>query len=165
MDREGSTEEALGADAFPIGRAPDGPLAHATWRTHFVLSGVRCSIEDVAAAQRNPRSIVGYLNLAGRSYVVLRDVQEGSGAAWPCAPPPAARPSLAIAPLADLLTARELQIAELIAVGRCNKEIARSLGVSVWTVSTHMRRIFSKLDVRSRTAVAARVLVGRTVSD
>jgi DNA-binding CsgD family transcriptional regulator len=56
----------------------------------------------------------------------------------------------------DVLTKRELQIVTLVAAGRVNKEIAVKLGISEWTVSTHMRRIFAKLGVDSRAAMVYR---------
>lgn len=56
----------------------------------------------------------------------------------------------------DLLTARELQIATLVAIGKPNKKIASQLRISEWTVATHLRRIFAKLGVRSRAAMVFR---------
>jgi DNA-binding CsgD family transcriptional regulator len=53
------------------------------------------------------------------------------------------------------LSPRELQIARLVADGATNRTIARSLEISLWTVSTHMRRIFAKLDVCSRAEMVA----------
>lgn len=50
----------------------------------------------------------------------------------------------------DLLTKRELQIILLVANGKINKQIADHLKISEWTVSTHLRRIFAKLRVKSR---------------
>jgi len=52
-----------------------------------------------------------------------------------------------------LLTGRELQIANLVASGKVNKQIASELHISEWTVSTHLRRIFAKLGVSSRAAM------------
>jgi DNA-binding NarL/FixJ family response regulator len=52
-----------------------------------------------------------------------------------------------------LLTERELQIATLVALGKVNKQIAKELQISEWTVSTHLRRIFAKLGVSSRAAM------------
>jgi DNA-binding NarL/FixJ family response regulator len=49
------------------------------------------------------------------------------------------------------LTKREAQILELLAQGLANKEIADRLGVSVETVHVHLRRVYDKLHVRSRT--------------
>lgn len=53
------------------------------------------------------------------------------------------------------LSPRELQIARLVADGSTNRAIASSLEISPWTVSTHMRRIFAKLDVTSRAEMVA----------
>ena len=52
------------------------------------------------------------------------------------------------------LTGRELEIARLVARRRTNKEIARALGISARTVSTHLSNIFQKLEVDSRGALA-----------
>ena len=56
------------------------------------------------------------------------------------------------------LSPRELAIAQLIAKGLPNKCIGEILEISQWTVATHLRRIFVKLDVTSRAAMVARVL-------
>jgi DNA-binding CsgD family transcriptional regulator len=49
------------------------------------------------------------------------------------------------------LTARELQILQLIAHGLSNREIASELFVSENTVKTHSSRVFDKLSARRRT--------------
>jgi DNA-binding CsgD family transcriptional regulator len=54
------------------------------------------------------------------------------------------------------LTGRELQIATLVAAGDANKSIARKLRISEWTVSTHLRRIYAKLNVDKRAAMVYR---------
>jgi DNA-binding CsgD family transcriptional regulator len=56
----------------------------------------------------------------------------------------------------ELLTARELEIATLIAKGRGNKQIAVELQISEWTVGTHLRRIFEKLGVDTRAAMVTK---------
>jgi DNA-binding CsgD family transcriptional regulator len=61
--------------------------------------------------------------------------------------------SIAHAPLSP----RELTIARLIAKGLPNKSISDILEISPWTVATHLRRIFVKLDVTSRAAMVARL--------
>jgi DNA-binding CsgD family transcriptional regulator len=53
----------------------------------------------------------------------------------------------------ELLTNRERQIVQLVALGQPNKRIAKQLQISEWTVSTHLRRIFAKLGVDSRAAM------------
>lgn len=55
------------------------------------------------------------------------------------------------------LSPRELAIARLIAKGLPNKTIGAILEISPWTVATHLRRIFTKLDVTSRAAMVAKL--------
>jgi LuxR family maltose regulon positive regulatory protein len=58
--------------------------------------------------------------------------------------------------LVDPLTDREQEVLRLLAVGLSNREIALELSISTNTVKTHVRRIYSKLDVSNRTQAAAR---------
>lgn len=55
------------------------------------------------------------------------------------------------APAASALSAREIEVLELVARGRSNKEIARLLHLSEATVKTHLVHSFSKLGVEDRT--------------
>jgi ATP/maltotriose-dependent transcriptional regulator MalT len=52
------------------------------------------------------------------------------------------------------LTPREVEVLRLVAAGLSNPQIAQQLVVSARTVEAHLRSIFSKLDVTSRTAAA-----------
>ncbi|MEV4706880.1 LuxR C-terminal-related transcriptional regulator [Actinoplanes sp. NPDC049316] len=56
------------------------------------------------------------------------------------------------------LSPREREVARMVAGGHTNQAIADLLGISAWTVSTHLRRIFGKLGVNSRAAMVARIL-------
>ena len=56
------------------------------------------------------------------------------------------------------LSPREHEIAYMVGRGLPNKTIAANLGISSWTVSTHLRRIFAKLGVASRAAMVARLI-------
>ena len=56
------------------------------------------------------------------------------------------------------LSPREQEIVRLVAKGYPNKVIAKVLDISPWTVSTHLRRVFTKLKVGSRAEMVARVL-------
>jgi RNA polymerase sigma factor (sigma-70 family) len=60
-------------------------------------------------------------------------------------------------PTVSALTPREREIARMVGDGFTNKEIASVLEISSWTVSTHLRRIFGKLDVGTRAAMVARL--------
>ncbi|MDX6469463.1 MAG: hypothetical protein QOF75_1266 [Gaiellaceae bacterium] len=56
------------------------------------------------------------------------------------------------------LSAREQEIARMVALGYTNKAIAAVLEISTWTVGTHLRRLYGKLGVHSRSAMVAHLL-------
>ncbi len=56
---------------------------------------------------------------------------------------------------ADSLTASERRVAELAATGRTNREIAQSLFITAKTVENHLGRVYNKLDIASRDALAS----------
>jgi DNA-binding CsgD family transcriptional regulator len=56
------------------------------------------------------------------------------------------------------LSPREVEIARMVAEGYPNKIIADVLDISLWTVGTHLRRIFAKLGVGSRAAMVTRLI-------
>ena len=49
----------------------------------------------------------------------------------------------------DALTAREIQVVQMVADGRLNKQIARRLDVSLRTVETYRRQVLDKIGARS----------------
>jgi DNA-binding NarL/FixJ family response regulator len=51
------------------------------------------------------------------------------------------------------LTAREHEVLDLLIVGKSYKDIAQHLGVSVDTVRSHVRKVYDKLHIHSRTEV------------
>jgi DNA-binding NarL/FixJ family response regulator len=53
-------------------------------------------------------------------------------------------------------TAMNSPIATLVAQGLVNKQVADRLHISEWTVCTHLRRIYSKLGVSTRSAMVFR---------
>jgi DNA-binding CsgD family transcriptional regulator len=78
--------------------------------------------------------------------VLLDVVVEGVRYLLMHAPEPAARAMAALSP-------REREIARMVSLGHTNKTIADVLEISLWTVSTHLRRIFAKLNVSTRAAM------------
>ncbi len=79
-----------------------------------------------------------------------------------CPPPSASLPDRRPVPLATetpvRLTAREREVALLVARGYTNRRIAEELVLTVGTAAIHVERIRSKLGVRSRTGVAVWVV-------
>ena len=79
-------------------------------------------------------------------------------------------PSIAIAPGGEKaqglvgtggdqhLSPRQLEVLTMVATGASNKHIARALNVEEVTVKSHVKAIFRKLGVRSRTEAARHVL-------
>jgi DNA-binding NarL/FixJ family response regulator len=57
-------------------------------------------------------------------------------------------------PLRRELTFRESQIVELVALGKANKEIAHHLLLTEGTIKEYLNRIFRKVEVPNRTALA-----------
>jgi DNA-binding NarL/FixJ family response regulator len=71
--------------------------------------------------------------------------------AAPAPPPPGPFSGLS-------LTAREREVLRLVAAGQSDRAIARALGISWRTATTHLTHILTKLGVDNRTAAAARAV-------
>jgi DNA-binding CsgD family transcriptional regulator len=57
----------------------------------------------------------------------------------------------------DGLTPAERRVADLVAAGRTNREVAAALFLGERTIASHLTRIYAKLGVRSRTELARRL--------
>ena len=55
------------------------------------------------------------------------------------------------------LTPTEARIADLVAAGRTNKEVAAELFLSVKTIESNLSRVYEKLGLRSRSELVARL--------
>jgi len=69
--------------------------------------------------------------------------------------PPQLAAKLAERVSGEALSPREIDVLQRMAVGKSNKEIGAELFISEGTVKTHIKSIFSKLDVVSRTEAVA----------
>jgi predicted ATPase/DNA-binding NarL/FixJ family response regulator len=86
---------------------------------------------------------------AGRTMPAQQAADLAMAVAWGAAPSDPDRPQ--VVPL----TPRERQVAALVATGRTNRQIGRTLGISEKTAEVHLHHVMSKLDARSRAEVAA----------
>ena len=59
-------------------------------------------------------------------------------------------------PLVEPLSPRELEVLRLMATGKSNADVARTLVIAISTVKTHTNSIFGKLQATSRTQAIAR---------
>jgi DNA-binding NarL/FixJ family response regulator len=62
------------------------------------------------------------------------------------------------APAEENLSAREIEVLQLVAKGASNKEIGKSLHISTATVKTHLIHIYGKLGVDDRTVAVTKAL-------
>ncbi len=86
----------------------------------------------------------------------IRAAARGEGA---LAPTVAARLMTRMrAPAQEKLSAREIEVLQLVATGASNKEIGKSLHISTATVKTHLIHIFGKLGVDDRLAAVTTAL-------
>jgi len=170
-------------DMTVVAEASDGHEAVALWKTRRPdvvlmdlrmpgLSGVN-AIYELRAADPHVRVIIlttfdGDEDIyramrAGAKAYLLKDVKrdelfqcirEVHAGRYFLLPDVAAK--LACRQCADELTPRELEVLGLLAEGKPNKLIAADLGIGEVTVKSHVRAIFTKLNVLSRTeAIAA----------
>jgi LuxR family maltose regulon positive regulatory protein len=84
-----------------------------------------------------------------RKLLAAFEAEEQKSEGKPYLPPPSQ-------PLIEPLSARELEVLQLIAEGLTNPEIASRLFLALNTVKTHSSNIYSKLGVHSRTQAVAR---------
>ena len=94
----------------------------------------------------------------------VRDVAAGRGSFSSDVTRVLAAPATAGPRVEARFTDREAEVAELMADGRSNAEIAEALNLSVFTVKNHVSSILMKLQAQSRTEATAIILRGRSTS-
>ena len=165
-------------DMFVVAQATDGRQAIELWRKHRpsvtildlrmpLVDGV-CAIHEIRREDDSAKIVIlttydgdndiyraikagakGYLlKDARREELVdcIRKVNEGETCI-----PPALLQKLATGISSEPLTDRESEVLDLLSHGKSNKEIAANLSISEFTVKGHLRNIFAKLNVLSRT--------------
>ena len=139
---------ARGATAYARDPAVHAPLAAALARlvegralsaagdraaARTALTEAEAALDGFGARRRRDEAVRELRRLGHR---VVRPARDGDGG-----------------PLGGL-TAREREIAMLVADGRTNREVAEQLVLSAKTIEAHLRNIYAKLGVRSRVELA-----------
>jgi two-component system NarL family response regulator len=170
------------SDMIVVGEASNGREAVDLWREHRPdvtlldlrmpeLDGVG-AIKEIRELDEDARIVVlttfdgdediyraikagakGYL-LKDSAREALMDCIRRVHAGETCIPPSLAA-KLAERVSGEALSAREIEVLQRVAAGKSNKEIGAELFISEGTVKTHVKSIFSKLDVVSRTEAVA----------
>ena len=168
----------LESDMVVVAQATDGRQAVQLWRKHRpevtlldlrmpALDGVSV-IEEIRREDASARIVIlttydtdndiyravkagakGYLLKDARREELLdcvRRVNDGETCI-----PHALMLKLVTGVASESLTGRELEVLQLLAQGKSNKEIGIKLFISEFTVKGHLRNIFTKLNVLSRT--------------
>lgn len=171
------------SDMAVVAKASNGREAVELWKTHRpdvslldlrmpILNGVGVikEVRDLDVAARvivhttydTDEEIYQAISAGAKAYLLkdapledLLDCIRKVHAGQTCIPPALAA-KLASRMSGEALTTREVDVLKLLARGRSNKEIGADLFISETTVKSHMRSIFAKLNVMSRTeAIAA----------
>jgi two-component system, NarL family, response regulator LiaR len=123
-----------------------GAVAVYTWEMSdeqlraFMAHGARAVLAKSISALELTQALIA---VSRGEVVVSREFGRRRAATWPGS-------SLG-------LTSRESEIISFLATGKSNLEIARACNVSENTVKTHLKSIFQKLNVTSRTQAMARI--------
>jgi two-component system, NarL family, response regulator len=106
--------------------------------------------EDIYRAVR--AGAAGYLSKdASRAEIVAAIIAAHNGCQYF---PPSVAARIAHREVRSSLSSREIEILRMVAKGLTNKEIARVLDISQYTVRNHLNHISAKLDVSDRTEAA-----------
>lgn len=101
----------------------------------------------------------GYLLKDAPREELFRAIRAAAAGAPVLAPSVATRLMMRmVAPAEDPLSAREIEVLQLVAKGNSNKEIGKTLHISTATVKTHLIHINTKLGVSDRTAAVTTAL-------
>lgn len=115
--------------------------------------------DDHAKCEQQARNALGAAAFV-EAFVKGRDLDFDETVALALRRSTRSRPPSPVPTHAPELTARELEIAELVAKGLSNREIAATLVISPRTAEKHLEKILTKLGLSSRTQVGVWVATG-----
>jgi two-component system NarL family response regulator len=152
------------ADMTVVGEAGNGREAVDFWRQHHPdvtlldlrmpeLDGVG-AIKEIRSANEKARIIV--LTTFDGDEDIYRAIQAGAkGYLLKDAPREALMDCIRRVHAGETLSEREIDVLKLMAQGKSNKEIGSALFISEGTVKSHVKAIFAKMNVISRTEAVA----------
>ncbi len=158
---------AIPASECTLGRSVDADLRideHGVSRIHAKLVRVSPGLYNLIDLQSkngtgvNGRRIDAAVLQPGDRIQLGPDVELRFGTRLPGDERPAEARRHQAEAVRRALTARQLQVAKLVAHGHGNREIAERLGLRVRTVESHLDHIYDQLQLKSRSALT-RVLV------
>ena len=161
--RRWGTDSALGVAQLQLGQAVEGPAGQQLLeRAVLALDRTPCTLELARALL----ALGGARRRANARAAAREPLRRALDLAARCAAAPlaataraelaacGARPRRALLSGPASLTPSERRVADLVAHGLSNPEVARTLVVSRATVESHLRAVYRKLDVGSRAELA-----------
>ena len=124
---------------------PLPPAFHAAYEGAFAATRTQLGEKDFAAAWAQGRMMTPEQALTANEHVRMPTAVLTT---QPSSPPSEKSPPT----YPDGLTAREVEVLRLVAQGLSNAEIAEQLIISLLTVKAHMRSLYNKLGIGSRSA-------------
>jgi DNA-binding NarL/FixJ family response regulator len=127
-------------------------LRHAEFRTAAVVWSV--ALSEAEALRLLQAGAAGVVHKTARMDTLLDCIRQVAGGSTWIEDHLVATPDQPVRIGRSALTARELQVIELVERGMKNNEIAIALGIRTGTVKIHMKHIFEKTGIRSRYGLA-----------
>lgn len=143
----GAGASSTGVDATGLIRAMPAPAPYV-----LVLTNYDTDVDILGAVEAGAS---GYLLKDAPPQDLLAAIRAAAAGESALAPVIASRLMSRMRSGQVRLSARELQVLELVAHGKTNTEVAAALFVTEATVKSHLAHVFTKLDVSSRTAAVA----------
>jgi two-component system nitrate/nitrite response regulator NarL len=127
-------------------------LRHAEFRTSAVVWSV--ALSEAEALRLLQAGAAGVVHKTARLDTLLDCIRQVAGGSTWVEEGLVATPEQPVRMGRSALTARELQVIELVERGMRNQDIAIALGIRTGTVKIHMKHIFEKTGIRSRYGLA-----------